>query len=266
LHGKPRGRVQKATPDILSMRNWGATIDNIARVLYLSRASIKAVIRQYPRWEIHDPAVTEQVLGRHAAGEGTREIARALGLEIGQVRRLIGVTRWQAKPTRKRAEPLAEDRRAAILALRRQGKTGLEIYAELGVETERERQQIRRFLQRQARREPELALRNPPGLTDEIDVAKSEAKAPEDYTRREDTIRWGTGRRNGTRHRRRRSRRWRGYWQRVSRLPKSSSVPASPAVASNISDGPCGMVACRPASSPHLPLFRTARGKNRLLG
>jgi len=70
--------------------------------------------------------------------------------------------------------------------LRRQGKTGLEIYAELGVETEQERQQIRRFLQRQARREPELALRNPPVLTDEIDAAKSEAKAPEDYSRRED--------------------------------------------------------------------------------
>jgi len=62
----------------------------------------------------------------------------------------------------------------------------LEIYAELGVETEQERQQIRRFLQRQARREPELALRNPPVLTDEIDAAKSEAKAPEDYSRRED--------------------------------------------------------------------------------
>jgi hypothetical protein len=70
--------------------------------------------------------------------------------------------------------------------LRRQGKTGLEIYAEFGVETERERQQIRRFLQRQARHEPELALRNPPVLTDEIDAAKSKAKAPGDYTRRED--------------------------------------------------------------------------------
>ena len=113
LHGNPRGRVQKATPDILFMRDWGATIDNIARVLCLSRATIRAVLRRYPRWEIHDPAVTEQVLARHAAGEGAREIARALGLEIRQVLRLIGVTRWQAKPTRKRAEPLAEDRRAS---------------------------------------------------------------------------------------------------------------------------------------------------------
>ena len=186
LHGNPRGRVQKATPDILFMRDWGATIDNIARVLCLTRANIRAVLHRYPRWEIHDPAVKEQVLARHAAGEGAREIARALGLEIRQLLRLIGVTRWQAKPTRKRAEPLAEDRRAAILALRRQGKTGLEIYAEFGVETERERQQIRRFLQRQARREPELALRKSPVLTDEIDAAKSEAKAPENYSRRED--------------------------------------------------------------------------------
>jgi hypothetical protein len=70
--------------------------------------------------------------------------------------------------------------------LRRQGKTGLEIYAELGIETERERVQIRQFLLRQARHEPELALRNPPVLIDEIDAAKSEAKAPEDYSRRED--------------------------------------------------------------------------------
>jgi hypothetical protein len=186
LSGKPRGRVQRATPDILYMRDQGVAPDAIARVLCLGVESIKAVTRRYPRWEIHDPAMIEQVLGRHAAGEGARKIARALGLEIRQVRRLIGVTRWQAKPPRKRAEPLAEDRRAAILALRRQGKTGLEIYAELGVETERERQQIRRFLQRQGRREPALALRNPPVLTDEIDMAKSEAKAPEDYIRRKD--------------------------------------------------------------------------------
>jgi hypothetical protein len=165
------------------MRDRGTSVDNIARVLCLSRASIRVVIRRYPRWEIHDPAVTEQVLARHAVGEGAREIARALGLEIRQVRRLIGVTRWQAKPTRKHAEPLAEDRRAAILALRRQGKTGLEIYAELGIETERERVQIRRFLKRQSRHEPALALRNPPVLTDEIAAAKSEGKAPEDYIR-----------------------------------------------------------------------------------
>jgi DNA invertase Pin-like site-specific DNA recombinase len=75
LYGNPRGRVQKAIPDILFMRDRGATIDNTARVLCLSRASIRAVIRRYPRWEIHDPAVTEQVLARHAAGKGAREIA-----------------------------------------------------------------------------------------------------------------------------------------------------------------------------------------------
>ena len=184
LRGNPRGHVQKATPDILFMRDCGATIDNIALVLCLSRASIRAVTRQYPRWEIHDPAVTEQVLTRHGAGEGARKIARALGLEIRQVLRLIGVARWE--PTRKRAEPLTEDRRAAILALRRQGKTGLEIYAELGIETERERVQVRQFLLRQARCEPDLALRNPPVLTNEIEAAKSEAQAPQDYTRRED--------------------------------------------------------------------------------
>ena len=33
LHGNPRGRVQRATPDILFMRDRGATIDSIARVL-----------------------------------------------------------------------------------------------------------------------------------------------------------------------------------------------------------------------------------------
>jgi site-specific DNA recombinase len=186
LHGNPRGRVQKATPDILFMRDCGATIDDIARLLCLSPASIRTVVRRYPRWEIHDPAVTERVLARHAAGEGAREIARALGLEIRQVLRVIGVARWQAKPTRRRAEPLAEDRRAAILALRRQGKTGLEIYAELGVETEQGRQQIRRFLRRQARGKPELALRNSPVLTEEVDAARSEAKVSEDYSRRED--------------------------------------------------------------------------------
>jgi len=186
LHGNPRGRVQKTIPDILFMRDRGAAIESIARALWLSPASVRAVIRRYPRWEIHDPTVAEQVLARHAAGEGAREIARALGLEIRQVRRLIEVTRWQAKPTRKRAEPLAKDRQNAILTLRRQGKTGLEIYAELGVGTERERVLIRRFLQRQARHEPELALRKSPVLTDEIDAAKSEAKAPENYSRRED--------------------------------------------------------------------------------
>ena len=95
-------------------------------------------------------------------------------------------TRWQAKPTRKRTEPLAEDRRAAILALRRQGKTGLEIYGELRVETERERQQIRRFLQRQVRREPGQALLNSPMLTDEIVAAKSGTKAQAGYGRCED--------------------------------------------------------------------------------
>jgi hypothetical protein len=43
--------------------------------------------------------------------------------------------------------------------------------------------QIRRFLRRQARREPALALRNPRALTDEIAAVKSGAKAPEDYVR-----------------------------------------------------------------------------------
>jgi hypothetical protein len=82
--------------------------------------------------------------------------------------------------------PLAEDRRAAILGLRRHGKTGPEIYAAFGVDTEQERQQIRRFLQQQARREPALALRNPPTFADEIAAAKSEAKPPEDYIRQDD--------------------------------------------------------------------------------
>jgi DNA invertase Pin-like site-specific DNA recombinase len=183
LRGNPRGRMQRAVPDILFMRDRGVTTGNIARVLCLSRASVRSVFRRYPRWEIDDPAVIEKVLARHATGEGARQIARGIGLEIRQVRRLIATAQWQVKPTRKRVPSLAEDRRAAILALRRQGKTGLEIYVELGIETERERQQIRRFLQRQARREPTLGLRNPPALADEIAAAKSEAKAPQDYIR-----------------------------------------------------------------------------------
>ena len=175
--------MQKATPDILFMRDRGVTADVIARVLCLRRTSVTAVIRRYPRWEIDDPTVVEQVLARHAAGEGARTIARGLGLKIRQVRRLIGVAQWQVKPTRRRVARLAEDRRAVILALRRQGKTGLEIYSELGIESEPERQQIRRFLQRHARHEPSLALQNPPTLTDEIAAAKSEAKPPKDYIR-----------------------------------------------------------------------------------
>ena len=91
LHGKPRGRVQKATPDILFMRDRGVTADVIARVLCLRRTSVTAVIRRYPRWEIDDPTVVEQVLARHAAGEGARTIARDLGLEIRQVRRRSGL-------------------------------------------------------------------------------------------------------------------------------------------------------------------------------
>jgi site-specific DNA recombinase len=183
LHGKPRGRVKKATPDILFMRDRGVTTANIARVLCLSRASVRVVLRRYPRWEIDDPEVVERVFARHAVGEGARKIAHGLGLEIRQVRRLIGVTRWQVKPPRKRVPPLAEDRRVAILALRRQGKTGLEIFAELGIGTEPERQQIRRFLQRQARHAAALALRNPPALTDEITAAKNDAKLSRDYIR-----------------------------------------------------------------------------------
>jgi len=176
-------RGQKATPDMLFMRDRGATTDDIARVLCVSRAGVRAVLRRYPRWEIDDPTVVEQVLARHAAGEGARTIARGLGLKIRQVRRLIGVAQWQVKPTRGHVAPLAEDRRAAILALRRQGKTGPEIFAELGIETEPERGQIRRFLRLHARRESALALRNPPKLTDEIAAAKSEAKPPQDYIR-----------------------------------------------------------------------------------
>jgi DNA invertase Pin-like site-specific DNA recombinase len=186
LHGKPRGRVQKATPDILFMRDRGVTADLIARVLCLHRTSVMAVIKRFPRWEIDDPAVAEQVLARHAAGERARTIARALGLEIRQVRRLIAVKQWQVKPIRRGIAPLAEDRRAAILALRRQGKTGPEIYSELGIETEPERQQIRRFLQLQARCEPALVLRNPPTLTDEIAAAQDGGKPPEDYIRPDD--------------------------------------------------------------------------------
>jgi hypothetical protein len=68
----------------------------------------------------------------------------------------------------------------------RQRKTGLEIFAELGIGTEPERRQAYRFLRRQARHEPGLAFREPPALADEIAAAKIAAKRPEDYIRRDD--------------------------------------------------------------------------------
>jgi DNA invertase Pin-like site-specific DNA recombinase len=178
LPGKSRGRVQRATPDILFLRDQGITADSIARVLSLRPKGVKAVLKRCPRWEIDDPGVIEQVLAGHASGERDRKIARTLGLELQQVRRLIA--RRRVKRSRDPLAPLAEDRRATILALRRQGKIGPEIYAAFGVDTERERQQIRRFLQQQGRREPALALRNPPTLADEIAAVKSAAKAPAD--------------------------------------------------------------------------------------
>jgi DNA invertase Pin-like site-specific DNA recombinase len=183
LHGTPRGRVKKAAPDILFMRDAGWGIDDIARVLRLGRAGVKAIIQQHPRWAIDDPAVVEQILARHAAGESSRKIARDLGLDLKQVRRLTLIEQCRVKPARKRVPPLSEDRKAAIIGLRRQGMGGLEIFTELGVETEPERVQIRRFLQRQARCDPELALRNPPTLTDEIAAAKNGAKPSAYYVR-----------------------------------------------------------------------------------
>src|SRR5262249_43018330 len=64
LPGKSRGRVQRAIPDILFMRDQVITADGIARVLALSTKGVKAVLKRYPRWEIDDPAVIEQVLAR----------------------------------------------------------------------------------------------------------------------------------------------------------------------------------------------------------
>ena len=181
LPADPRGRVQKAIADILFMRDRGMAAGQIARVLCLGLAGVRRVIKQYPQLEIDDRLVIEKILARHAGGEDARKIAHALGLELRQVRRVIGQRR--IKRPRKRVRPLAQDRKAAILESRRQGKTGQEIFAELGVDTEPERVQIRRFLRRQARREPALALLNPPALTDEIAAAKSEAKTPAEYVR-----------------------------------------------------------------------------------
>jgi hypothetical protein len=102
------------------------------------------------------------------------------------VRRLTQIEHRRVKPPRKRVTPLADDRKAAILALRRQGKTGPEIFADLRVDSEPERVQIRRFLQRRAHLEPALALRNAPALTDEIARARSKVKPSADYVRRDD--------------------------------------------------------------------------------
>jgi hypothetical protein len=114
------------------------------------------------------------------------KIARALDIDLKQTRRLIQIEQRQVKPVRKRLPPLANDRKAAILALRRQGKTGPEIFAELEVDAEPERVQIRRFLLRSARREPALALGCSPALIDEIAAARSEAKPPAEYVRPDD--------------------------------------------------------------------------------
>ena len=139
LPADPRGRVQKAIADVLFFRDRGMAADQIARVLCLGLAGVRRVIKQFPQLEIDDPAVIEQVLARHAGGEDARHIARALGLELRQVRRVTGIAQRRIKRPRKRVRPLAQDRKAAILASRRQGKTGSEIFAELGVDTERER-------------------------------------------------------------------------------------------------------------------------------
>jgi hypothetical protein len=186
LPANSRGPVQKAAVDILFLRDGGMEADDIARMLCLGRTGVRAIIKRYQRWNIDDPAVIEQVLARYAAGEDSRKIARGLGLQLKQVRRLTQIEQFRVKPPRKRVSPFADDRKAAVLALRRQGKTGLEIFAELGVDTEPERVQIRRFLRRRAHREPALALRNPPALTDEIATAKSEAPPPANYVRRDD--------------------------------------------------------------------------------
>ena len=168
------------------LRDGGTAAEDIARMLGLGRNGVRAIVQRYPRWDIAEPAVIEQVLARYAAGDDSRKIARILGLDLKQVRRLTQIRQRLVKPARKRASPLSEDRQAAILALRRQGKGGLEIFAAFGVEEEPERQQIRRFLQRQARHEPALALGYSPALTDEITAAKGEARAPEEYVRRQD--------------------------------------------------------------------------------
>jgi putative DNA-invertase from lambdoid prophage Rac len=186
LPATPRGRVQKAAADILFLRDGGMAADDIARMLGLGRNGVRAIVQRYPRWDIEDPAVIEQVLARYAAGDDSRKIARTLGLDLKQVRRLTQIQQRLVKPPRKRVPPLAEDRKAAILALRRQGKTGPEIFAEIEVDTEQERVQIRRFLLRRARGEPALALGHSPVLTDEIAAAKREAKPPADYVRRDD--------------------------------------------------------------------------------
>jgi hypothetical protein len=186
LPTKPRGRVQKAAADILFLRDGGMAADDIARMLGLGRNGVRAIVQRYPRWDIDDPAVIEQVLARYAAGDDSRKIARTLGLDLKQVRRLTQIEQRRVKPPRKRVTPLDEDRKAAILGLRRQSKSGPEIFAELGVDTEQERVQIRRFLLRRARSEPALALGHSPALTDEIVAAKNEAKPPEEYVRRHD--------------------------------------------------------------------------------
>jgi hypothetical protein len=136
LRGKPRGRVQRATPDILFLRDGDMATDDITRMLGLGRNGVRAVVQRYPRWDIDDPVVIEQVLARYAAGDDSRKIARTLGLYVKAVRRLTQIRQRRVKPPRKRLPPLAEDRKAKILALRRQGKTGPEIFAELGVDTE----------------------------------------------------------------------------------------------------------------------------------
>ena len=100
---------------------------------------------------------------------------------------MIGVAQWQVIRTRKRVPPLTVDRRSAILALRRQGKTGLEIFAELGVDAEPGARQAYRFLRRQARHEPGLAFREPPRhLLTRLPPRRTKPSLRKDYVRRDD--------------------------------------------------------------------------------
>jgi hypothetical protein len=87
LPGKSRGRMHRASPDILFMRDQGVTADSIARLLSLRPKGVKAVLKRYPRWEIDDPAVIEQVLARMRLVSGTE---KSHGLSASSCSKYVG--------------------------------------------------------------------------------------------------------------------------------------------------------------------------------
>jgi DNA invertase Pin-like site-specific DNA recombinase len=147
-----RGVLQKVTPDILFMRDAGFTAEVIARILGVSRTSVVSIVKRYPSTRAADALIKERVLRRCSGGQSPQQIAKALGLDRGEVVYLIGVERRRVRPPRKAAAPLSAERQRAILASQASGKRPVDILLELGIDNKRERRQVRQWLARHKRK------------------------------------------------------------------------------------------------------------------